>query len=159
MPNLRKGILCAAVALFAVCLLMLTFVWGTEAGRTRENDLWAPRLQQWQTDNAALQAENDALKAAADTAKSAPASDDPAITALLDDLAQQTTLIPVQPQLGGTMRIFADLSRLLGDRYAYAYAEDGHVAVDMIFRYRQNEDASVNWQLTMFDAGNGWEAA
>ena len=75
---------------------------------------------------------------------------------LLDDLMDHPELIPVSGTLGGTYRYYRDQCGLLGDRYAYAYAEDGHSMVDLLLSYREDGER-VEWTLELFDAGGGWQ--
>lgn len=77
---------------------------------------------------------------------------------LLSDLPNQTALIPLDPQLGGTLRFYTDQAKLLGEKYLYTYAEDGHVAAEMILQY-QIEGEQITWSLALYDIGNGWKIA
>lgn len=68
---------------------------------------------------------------------------DPA-TYISNDLSKHTTLIPVKPVLGGNMA-FARIS-LLGDRWAIASFEDGHVGGSMVLKYSL-QDTSLRWKV------------
>ncbi|WP_089318905.1 hypothetical protein [Pontibacter ummariensis] len=64
---------------------------------------------------------------------------------LKNDLNQkQSKLIPTDGVLGGTMRIRD--SRILNDRYALAYYEDGHIAGYMLLKYEVN-NGNINWTV------------
>jgi len=66
-------------------------------------------------------------------------------TDLLNDLnRQQSRLIPVTGSVGGTMAI--QDSRILNDRYAMAYYEDGHNGGYMLLKYTIN-NGSITWTV------------
>ena len=87
---------------------------------------------------AALTAENDALR-----------------RQVQESLLARTDLIPVEAALGGTMRYFPGEAKLLGTDLAYAYAEDGHNAVEMLLRCTGGP--AYDWALIAYDAGGGWQ--
>ena len=97
---------------------------------------------------AALTAENDALRRQLEEA-------DPAKAEKLESLLARTDLIPVEAALGGTMRYFPGEAKLLGTDLAYAYAEDGHNAVEMLLRCTGGP--AYDWTLIAYDAGGGWQ--
>lgn len=64
---------------------------------------------------------------------------------LMNDLhRKQSRLIPAEGTLGGTMAIRD--SRILNDRYAMAYYEDGHVGGYMLLKYDVN-NGNINWTV------------
>ncbi|MFT2009078.1 hypothetical protein ACMA1I_10420 [Pontibacter sp. 13R65] len=64
---------------------------------------------------------------------------------LMNDLnRKQRQLIPADGTMGGTMTIRD--SRILNDRYALAYYEDGHDGGYMILRYEVN-NGNINWRV------------
>ncbi|MCC9136252.1 hypothetical protein ACFSKU_01335 [Pontibacter silvestris] len=64
---------------------------------------------------------------------------------LMNDLnRKQSQLIPREGRLGGTMAIRD--SRILNDRYALAYYEDGHNGGYMLLKYTV-DNGNVNWQV------------
>ncbi|RDV16090.1 hypothetical protein DXT99_05310 [Pontibacter diazotrophicus] len=64
---------------------------------------------------------------------------------LMNDLnRKQRQLIPTEGTLGGTMAIRD--SRILNDRYAMAYYEDGHTGGYMILKYTVN-NGNINWTV------------
>ena len=75
---------------------------------------------------------------------------------LLDTLVSHPELIPFSPSLGGTFRFYRQECKLLNGRYAYAYAEDGHTAADLLYAYLVYEDGTVDWSLRLYDLGGGW---
>ena len=66
-------------------------------------------------------------------------------TDLMNDLnRKQSRLIPAEGTLGGTMAIRD--SRILNDRYAMAYYEDGHNGGYMLLKYTVN-NGNINWTV------------
>lgn len=66
-------------------------------------------------------------------------------TDLMNDLnRKQNQLIPEKGTMGGTMTIRD--SRILNDRYAMAYYEDGHNGGYMLLKYTVNNGA-INWTV------------
>ena len=66
-------------------------------------------------------------------------------TDLLNDLnRKQSRLIPAEGSMGGTMTIRD--SRILNDRYAMAYYEDGHNGGYMLLKYTVN-NGNINWTV------------
>jgi hypothetical protein len=64
---------------------------------------------------------------------------------LMNDLnRKQRQLIPTEGTMGGTMTIRD--SRILNDRYALAYYEDGHDGGYMVLRYEVN-NGNINWRV------------
>ena len=66
-------------------------------------------------------------------------------TDLMNDLnRKQSQLIPAKGTMGGTMTIRD--SRILNDRYALAYYEDGHNGGYMLLKYTVN-NGTINWTV------------
>lgn len=66
-------------------------------------------------------------------------------TDLMNDLnRKQSRLIPAEGTMGGTMAIRD--SRILNDRYALAYYEDGHTGGYMLLKYTVN-NGKINWTV------------
>ena len=66
-------------------------------------------------------------------------------TDLMNDLnRKQNQLIPEKGTMGGTMTIRD--SRILNDRYAMAYYEDGHNGGYMLLKYTVN-NGTINWTV------------
>ena len=66
-------------------------------------------------------------------------------TDLMNDLnRKQNQLIPDKGTMGGTMTIRD--SRILNDRYALAYYEDGHNGGYMLLKYTVN-NGTINWTV------------
>ncbi|MCX2739999.1 hypothetical protein [Pontibacter anaerobius] len=66
-------------------------------------------------------------------------------TELMNDLSRkQSELIPTKGVLGGTMAIRD--SRILNDRYALAYYEDGHIGGYMLLKY-EVKDGKISWTV------------
>ena len=64
---------------------------------------------------------------------------------LMNDLnRKQRQLLPKEGVMGGTMTIRD--SRILNDRYAMAYYEDGHIGGYMILRYEVN-NGNITWRV------------
>ncbi|AKD01979.1 hypothetical protein POKO110462_21060 [Pontibacter korlensis] len=64
---------------------------------------------------------------------------------LMNDLSRkQNKLIPAEGVLGGTMAIRD--SRILNDRYALAYYEDGHTGGYLVLKYEVN-NGNINWTV------------
>ena len=66
-------------------------------------------------------------------------------TDLLNDLnRKQDRLLPAEGTMGGTMAIRD--SRILNDRYAMAYYEDGHNGGYMLLKYTVS-NGNINWKV------------
>ncbi len=66
-------------------------------------------------------------------------------TDLMNDLnRKQSQLIPADGTMGGSMAIRD--SRILNDRYALAYYEDGHNGGYMVLRYEVN-NGTISWKV------------
>jgi hypothetical protein len=66
-------------------------------------------------------------------------------TDLMNDLSRkQSKLIPAEGTMGGTMAIRD--SRILNDRYALAYYEDGHNGGYMLLRYTVS-NGNITWSV------------
>ena len=64
---------------------------------------------------------------------------------LMNDLSRkQRQLIPTEGVVGGTMTIRD--SRILNDRYAMAYYEDGHIGGYIILKYEVN-NGNITWRV------------
>ena len=140
---------------FVVKLVLLVMLIGMLSGCAQDtNKQQTDRIAKLEQQVAALESENASLKA-----QNLATATEEEKEALREDLISRTDLIPVEAVLGGTMRYYPDEIVLFGENYAYAYAEDGHVSVEMIFSYIQTDDGAVDWQLELYNTGNGWEAA
>ncbi len=64
---------------------------------------------------------------------------------ITDNLYKNTKLIPYSGVLGGKMRI-GDV-KLLGDRWAIAYFDDGHIDGEMLLRYKITKDSTIKWSV------------
>ena len=64
---------------------------------------------------------------------------------ITDNLFNNPKLIPYSGVLGGTMRFWK--VTLLGDRWAIAYFEDGHVAGRVLLKYTIKKDNSIKWTI------------
>lgn len=121
----------------------------------------------------ALQAERDSLQEQAGRVESAVAKLEAEKKALEESLAERREDEPTDPfdekilgslflrpdliPVGGeSMRYYTDLCRVLGERYVYAYAEDGRSTADMILSYETGEDDAYVWALEAYDDGHGW---
>ena len=62
-----------------------------------------------------------------------------------DLLRKQKSLIPAQGTVGGTMAI-RDV-RILNDRYAMAYYEDGHNGGYMVLRFEVQPGGNISWRV------------
>ena len=62
-----------------------------------------------------------------------------------DLLRKQKSLLPTQGTMGGTMAI-RDV-RILSDRFAMAYFEDGHNAGYMVLRYEVLPGRNITWRV------------
>lgn len=107
----------------------------------------------------ALREENDELKKALAEASAKlleqPTEEEQAI---LDDLNGKAPVLPAEVKVVGTLRFYPERTKLLHDKYVFAYAEDGHeISVNMILRYYENEDGTLEWESVLYDMGGGWE--
>ena len=64
---------------------------------------------------------------------------------IIGNLFENTQMIPYYGTLGGKMWI-GDV-KLLGDRWAIAYFQDGHIDGEMILRYRITKDSTIKWTV------------
>lgn len=62
-----------------------------------------------------------------------------------NDLMNKPQLIPYGGVLGGTMRFWK--VTLLGNKWAIAYFEDGHIAGRGLYKYSINKDRSIKWTI------------
>ena len=64
---------------------------------------------------------------------------------ITEDLFNNPKLIPYAGVLGGTMRFWK--VTLLGDRWAIAYFEDGHVGGRVLLKYTIKKDHTIKWTI------------
>ena len=64
---------------------------------------------------------------------------------ITDNLLNTPKLIPYKAVLGGTMRFWK--VTLLGDRWAVADFEDGHIGGNMLLKYTIQKDSSIKWKV------------
>ena len=72
---------------------------------------------------------------------------------IINDLRQRTRLIPVRGILGGTMRYTAAkwIHKIDHSRgYIIAWAQDGHIGIDMLLPYTRGDDDSIKWVLIAY---------
>jgi hypothetical protein len=62
-----------------------------------------------------------------------------------NDLMNNPQLIPYEGVLGGTMRFWK--VTLIGNKWAIAYFEDGHIAGKGLYKFTINKDRSVKWTI------------
>lgn len=124
----------------------------------------AKELDALQQENSALSTQNlelrtqlKELQSAVDELKSverdAQEDADPFDARILESLLKRKDLIPVG---GEDIAFFPELCYVLGERYVYAYAEDGRASADMIFSYKQESDGGFAWRLELYNIGNEW---
>ena len=65
---------------------------------------------------------------------------------IITDLLKHPELIPYEPVLGGKMAFYKEATKLLGDRWVFAYFEDGHILGHMLLRY-DLEDGKLSWEV------------
>lgn len=65
---------------------------------------------------------------------------------LMADLLKHPELIPHEPVLGGTMAFYKEKSKVLSDRWVFAYFEDGHVFGHMLLGYSIDQ-GKISWQV------------
>lgn len=142
---------------FALMMAMLLSFAGCSRQSLKQVEQLEQRITALETENAALKGELELLREDADASSSMQQETDARRQLVLDDLPNQTALIPIPAELGGTFRFYTDLSRVLNEKYVYAYAEDGHNAVDMLLQYSVNPDDTILWSLIAYDIGGGWK--
>lgn len=81
--------------------------------------------------------------------------DDPFDAQVLTDLLTRTDLIPISDD-GQKMEFVPELCKVLGERYAYAYAQAERASADMIFAYDRKSDGTFSWTLELCNRGAGW---
>lgn len=150
--SMRNILIGTALLLLSVCLVLI-FV-----GAFRLKNSEDARREALSQLSVAIE-ERDTLQAQLDKLQEQQPADSAESAALLADLAQKPELIPIEAELGGTMRYYPDTFSLFGDRYAYIYAEDGHNAVEMMLEYEKTDDGAVAWTLRAYNAGGGWQTA
>lgn len=148
----RNTLIGIVLLLLCVCLVLIS------AGAFRLKNSKDARNEALNQLSAALE-ENDILQAQLAELREKQPADSAESAALLADLEQKPELIPIEAELGGTMRYYPDTFSLFGDRYAYIYAEDGHNAVEMMLEYRKTDDGAIAWALCAYNAGSGWQTA
>lgn len=117
-----------------------------------ERDSLQEQVTQLQSQVSQLEADKKALEESlAERRENEPT--DPFDEKILGSMFLRPDLIPVG---GESMRYYTDLCRVLGERYVYAYAEDGRSTADMILSYEMGEDGAYVWALEAYDDGHGW---
>jgi hypothetical protein len=66
---------------------------------------------------------------------------------LLADLTRNTSLIPYDGVLGGTMRFVPSESVVLTNRWVFATFEDGHVSGHMLLEYSVSDQGEIGWRV------------
>lgn len=152
-----KKLLFVAVVTSAALLSGCNFVVPMERFRTVQQayDEQVARNEELQRELQTLQEQYAELEGNI-TQGDAQTAVDPYDEKILSSLFMRPDLIPVG---GEAMRYFTDLCRVLGERYAYAYAEDGRNTADMILSYTLREDATYGWTLELYNSGAGWQVA
>ena len=98
-------------------------------------------LSSQQATTAKLAATLDSLRVATQVVVDTTAND-----ALRADLVRHSELIPV-PGTAGSHQFFpAERIRVINDRWAYAYFEDGHVGGDMLLEY-ETKGGVTHWRV------------
>jgi hypothetical protein len=65
---------------------------------------------------------------------------------IMADLERRTDLVPREGVVGGTMRFWPDQSRIVSPNKAYAYYEDGHIAVGLLLEFTVR-DGKIEWKV------------
>jgi hypothetical protein len=69
------------------------------------------------------------------------------LTMLRDDLLSRPEIIPVAPVVGGTMGFYdRDGIRLLNDKWALAWFEDGHIGGYLLLEFEIKEE-KIDWKV------------
>lgn len=144
-------VLVGCMALFAGCNLVVP----TSKYETleTENADQLVRLEQLEIQVNDLQEQNTILEEKLSERRQQEVID-PFDEKILGSLFLRPDLIPVGDE---NMRYYTDLCRVLGEKYVYAYAEDGRNTADMILSYDIQEDGAYDWKMEAFDVGKGWE--
>lgn len=66
---------------------------------------------------------------------------------ILKDLVNQSKLIKYDGVFGGRMQFVVEDSKLLNEKYVFAYFEDGHIAGYALLKYKINDEFKVEWSL------------
>ena len=64
---------------------------------------------------------------------------------IMRNLRNRKNLLADEAILGGTMR-YGNIT-LLGDCWAIAYAEDGHIGINMLLKYEVQNNKSIKWKV------------
>lgn len=65
---------------------------------------------------------------------------------IISDLTKHPELIPYKGILGGTMRFYDTESRVLNNKWVYAYFEDGHYSGYMLLEYTVSDKGKISWE-------------
>lgn len=65
---------------------------------------------------------------------------------IIADLLQHPELIPYEPVLGGKMAFFKENTKVLSDRWVFAYFEDGHIYGHMLLDYTV-ANGKITWKV------------
>lgn len=65
---------------------------------------------------------------------------------IISDLLKHPQLIPYEGILGGTMRFYENESRILNNKWVYAYFEDGHYSGYMLLEYDVTDNGKISWE-------------
>jgi len=65
---------------------------------------------------------------------------------IIADLLKHPELIPYEPVLGGEMGFFKENTKVLSDRWVFAYFEDGHIYGYMLLGY-SIENGIIKWEV------------
>ncbi|MFZ2539650.1 MAG: hypothetical protein WAX04_12250 [Oscillospiraceae bacterium] len=66
-------------------------------------------------------------------------------------LMEKTDIIPFEGELGGTFFIVDDMLKQVGDQWIYAYAEDGHITLDLLIKFSIDKDNTINFVVAATD--------
>ena len=161
----RSRLFLCAPAAFCLCATLLCAC--SAQGNAVPASVHEQALAQLKAQDAELQALTEQvaeLKAALADAQRAAVLEDTRTERekrLAADLYAHPALIPIEGTLGGTMRFFPDESavRVLSTAsympLVYAYAEDGHTAVNLLFRFENAADGALKWRCVAYDHGGG----
>jgi hypothetical protein len=75
-------------------------------------------------------------------------------TIILKDLENQASLIGHGGVLGGTMMFVVEESKLLNEKYVFAYFEDGHINGYALLKYTINKNLDIEWSVLESEVNN-----
>ena len=144
------------IVFFLCCFLLISFTsCNNSEVQQIQSQLSAAQEQISSLQEQLAQAKRQLAAEESSPPEASPENEDITFQQLKEDLIHRTDLIPVEAQLGGTFRYYEDTIKLLENHYVYAYAEDGHISVDMFLKYADQGDGVINWTLVAYDAGGG----